>query len=65
MDFSGGPVVQTLPSNVGSAGSIPGQGAKNHTLCNLQAKTLRKKKKKTQNSKISIKTLKMVHIKKV
>ena len=38
-------MVQTLPSNVGSTGSIPGQGAKNHTLCNLQAKTLRKKKK--------------------
>ena len=39
-------MVQTLPSNVGSAGSAPGQGAKNHTLCNLQAKTLRKKKRR-------------------
>ena len=28
MDFPGGPVVKTLPSNAGGAGSIPGQGAK-------------------------------------
>ena len=27
-DFSGGPVVKTLPSSVGGEGSIPGQGAK-------------------------------------
>ena len=27
-DFPGGPVVQTLPSNAGGAGSIPGWGAK-------------------------------------
>ena len=27
-DFPGGPVVKTLPSTSGSAGSIPGQGAK-------------------------------------
>ena len=27
-DFPGGPVVKTLPSNAGGAGSIPGQGAK-------------------------------------
>ena len=27
-DFPGGPVVKTLPSNSGGAGSIPGQGAK-------------------------------------
>ena len=27
-DFPGGPVVKTLPSNAGRAGSIPGQGAK-------------------------------------
>ena len=26
-DFPGGPVVKTLPSNAGGAGSIPGQGA--------------------------------------
>ena len=27
-DFPGGPVVKTLPSNAGGAGSIPGRGAK-------------------------------------
>ena len=27
-DFPGGPVVKTLPSSSGSAGSIPGQGSK-------------------------------------
>ena len=27
-DFPGGPVVKTLPSNAGGAGSIPGQEAK-------------------------------------
>ena len=27
-DFPGGPVVKTLPSNAGVAGSIPGRGAK-------------------------------------
>ena len=27
-DFPGGPVVMNLPSNVGDAGSVPGQGAK-------------------------------------
>ena len=27
-DFSGSPVVKTVPPNAGSAGSIPGQGAK-------------------------------------
>ena len=27
-DFPGGPVVKTSPSNAGSAGLIPGQGAK-------------------------------------
>ena len=32
-DFPGGPMVKTLPSNGGRAGSIPGQGAKiPHTL---------------------------------
>ena len=28
MDFPGAPVVQTLPSNAGDMGSIPGQGTK-------------------------------------
>ena len=27
-DFPGGPVVKSLPSNAGDAGSIPGQGTK-------------------------------------
>ena len=27
-DFSGGPVVKTLPSNAGGAGSIPSRGSK-------------------------------------
>ena len=27
-DFPGGPVVKTLPSNAGTTGLIPGQGAK-------------------------------------
>ena len=27
-DFPGGPVVKAYPSNVGGAGSIPGQGPK-------------------------------------
>ena len=27
-DFHGGPVVNSLPSNAGGTGSIPGQGAK-------------------------------------
>ena len=27
-DFPGGPVVKTLPSNAGSTGLLPGQGAK-------------------------------------
>ena len=27
-DFPGGPVVKTLPSNAGGAGSIPGRGTK-------------------------------------
>ena len=27
-DFPGGPVVRTLPSSAGGAGSIPGRGAK-------------------------------------
>ena len=28
MDFPGSPVVKTMPSNAGGAGSIPGWGAK-------------------------------------
>ena len=59
-DFLGGPVVKTSLSSAGDAGSIPGLGAKiPHAL-----------QPKNQNIKQSnfvtnsIKTLKMVHIKK-
>ena len=59
-DSLGCPVVMTLPSNVGDAGSIPLQGAKiPHALC--------PKNQNINKSSIvtnSIKTLKMVHIKK-
>ena len=59
MDFPADPVAKTLPSSAGSAGSIPGWGAKNP----------RRQKTKTENRKNivtnSIKILKMVHIKKI
>ena len=52
-------MAKTLPSSAGSAGSIPGWGAKNP----------RRQKTKTENRKNivtnSIKILKMVHIKKI
>ena len=32
-DFPGSPVVKTLLSQAGGAGSIPGSGAKNHKPC--------------------------------
>ena len=62
-DFPGSPVVKTLLSNIGYASSIPGGGAK-------IPHASQKKKKKKSNMKQSIiiphsiKTLKMVHIKK-
>ena len=59
-DFAGGPVVKTLPSNAGGAGSIPGWGAK-------IPQASRPKNKIKNRSRIvanSIKTLKIVHIKK-
>ena len=66
-DFPGGPVVKTLPSNAETEGLIPGQGTKI-----LQALWQKKKKKNTKNIKNrsnvitnSIKTFKMVHIKKL
>ena len=55
-DFLDGPVVKTSPSNAGVAGSIPGQGTKIP-----DASMPKKKKDKVTNS---IKTLKMIHIKK-
>ena len=36
-ELPGGPVVKTLPSNAGDAGSVPGRDAK--TPCASQAKT--------------------------
>ena len=63
--FPGGPGVKTSPSNAESAALIPGQGTKILQPCG-------QKKKKTQNIKNrsnvitnSIKTFKMVHIKKM
>ena len=56
-DFPGGPVVKTLPSNAGGGGSIPGQGAMiPHASWPMS----------NRNSIVmnSVKTLKMVHIKK-
>ena len=60
-DFTGGPVVKTLPSNAGGAGSIPCRGAKiPHAL------GAKKSKHKGRSNFVtdSMKTLKMVHIKK-
>ena len=59
--FHDGPVVKTLPSNAGGVGSIPGQGAKNLT-CLVARKPKHKNRSNTVTN--SIKTLKMVHIKK-
>ena len=59
-DFPSSSVVKTSPSNAGVVGSIPGWGAR---IPRLVAK-----KTKTENSRNtvtnSVKTLKMVHIKK-
>ena len=60
-DFPGGPVVEALPSSAGGVGLIPGWGAKDPTCITGQ-------KTKTQNGgnivTNSIKTLKMIHVKK-
>ena len=61
LDFPGGPVViKTSPSIAGGAGLIPGQGAKT-----TQASWPKKPNHKNKNNTVtnSIKTLKMVHIK--
>ena len=61
-DFLGGPVTETLPSSAGDTGSIPGQGVQ------IPHASLPKKKRKKANIKQylinSMKTFKMVHIKK-
>ena len=57
-DFPGSPVVKTSPSNPGSEGSVPGWGAKiSHAL---------QPKQKNRSNIVtgSIRTLKVVHIKK-
>ena len=63
-DFPGGPVTESLPSSSGDAGSIPGQGAEIPLACCQKKK---KKKPKPFNNIItnSMKTVKMVHIKKI
>ena len=60
-DFSDGPVVKTLPSNAGGAGSIPGQGAKITYASGPKNQNIKERSSIVTNS---IKTLKMVHIKK-
>ena len=49
-DFPGGPVVKTLPSNVGGAGLIPGQGAK---MPHAVAETPKHKNKKQYCNKFN------------
>ena len=63
-DFPGGPVVKTSPSNAGGAGSIPGQRAKIPHASQPKNQNI---KKKTRSNIVMnlIKTLKMVHIKKI
>ena len=41
-DFPAGPVVKTLPSSAGNAGSIPGQGAKIAYACGQKPRTEQK-----------------------
>ena len=60
-DFPGHPVVEISPSSSGSVGSIPGQEAKiSHASQPKNPKTSNRSKIVTN----SMKTLKMVHIKK-
>ena len=59
-DFSGGPVVKTLPSNAGAEGSITGRELRSHMPRGEKTKTQNRSNLVTD----SIKTLKMVHIKK-
>ena len=62
-EFPGDPEVKTSPSNAEGVGFIPDWGAKIHMPHGQKTK---KKKKKRRNNFVtnSIKTLKMVHIKK-
>ena len=60
-DFPGGPVVKTSSSNAEVAGSIPGQGLRFHMPHSQNTKTENRSSIITS----SIKTFKMIHIKKV
>ena len=63
-DFPGGPIVKTAPSNAGGAGSIPaipGRGAKIPHAWQPKNQNINNKSNIVTNS---IKTLKMVHVKK-
>ena len=60
-NFPGHPGIKTSPSNAGAAGSIPGQGAK--ILHALWQKT--KKQKRSNIVTNSIRTVKMILIKKI
>ena len=42
-DFSGSPVVKTVLSNAGSAGSIPGQGPRSHMPHSQKTKSMKQK----------------------
>ena len=57
-DFPGSPVIKTLPSNAGCAGSIPGTATK------IPHASWPKNQSMKQNNIVtnSVKTLKMVHI---
>ena len=50
-DFSGGPMVKTLPSNADGAGSIPGQGTRILHALWLQKNKKQKTKKNTIKQK--------------
>ena len=60
-DFPGGPVVKTSPSNAGGVGLIPGQEAKIPYALWPKKQNIKQKQYCKKNS---VKTLKMVHIKK-
>ena len=60
-DFPGGPVVKTSPSNAGGEGSIHGRELRSHMPRGQKTKTENRSNLVTD----SIKTLKMVHIKKL
>ena len=59
-DFPGDPVVKTSPSNAGGEGSIPGRELRSHMSQGQKTKTQNRSNLVTD----SVKTLKMVHIKK-